>query len=290
MSDKVIYVSDLDGTLLRNDGTISPYSKQKLIELIAAGVNITVASARSIPSLKHVLNGIPFRLPVIEINGAFITDFPTGKHLLINDMDNNVLEDVMRYITSFNCLPFISAFDGEQDRLYYQSLPNEGMEWYLQDRINCNDERLTRIDDLRECFLDHVVAFTVINTRRQLVNLAKKMKKDFDGRLEMHFFENPYSPPWHWLTIHDKKSCKSHASKELLEMTGFTMEQMTVFGDNLNDVNMFRMAHKSVAVSNASEEIKKIATEVIGSNEEDSVIKYILKDTGIGRKQMTCNK
>ncbi len=279
MGDKTIYVSDLDGTLLRNDGTISAYSKQKLIELIEAGVNITVASARSIPSLKHVLNGIPFRLPIIEINGAFITDFATGKHLVINDMSNDILEDVFSYITAFNCLPFISAFDGEKDRLYYQSMPNEGMEWNLQDRKNCNDNRLTQIDNLRECFFDHVVAFTVINTKQQLVNLAKKMAEDFADRLEMHFFENPYSPPWHWLTIHDRKSCKSHATKELLEMTGFTMGNMVVFGDNLNDVKMFKMAHRAVAVSNASYEIKKIATEVIGSNEQDSVIKYIQSDS-----------
>ena len=281
MSDKIIYVSDLDGTLLRNDGTISPYSRQKLIELLDAGVNVTIASARSIPSLKHVLNGIPFRLPVIEINGAFITDFATGKHLIVNDIDNNTLEDVYKYITAFNCLPFISAFDGEQDRLYYQSTPNKGMEWYLQDRINCKDDRLMQIDNLRETFFDHVVAFTVINTRRQLINLAKKMKADFAGRLEMHFFENPYSPPWHWLTIHDKRSCKSHAAKELLDLTGFTMDQMVVFGDNLNDVNMFKMAHKAIAVKNASDEIRHLAHEVIGTNEQDSVIKYILKKEGL---------
>jgi len=281
MSDKIIYVSDLDGTLLRNDGTISDYSRDKLTELIEAGVNVTIASARSIPSLKHVLNGIPFRLPVIEINGSFITDFASSKHLLVNDMDNNILEDVYRYITSFNCLPFISAFDGDQDRLYYNSVPNDGMEWYLQDRINCKDNRLTQIDDLRGSFFDYVVAFTVINTKRQLVNLANKMEEDFGDQLSMHFFENPYSPPWHWLTIHDKKSCKSHATKELLEMTGFTHEQMVVFGDNLNDVNMFKMAHKAVAVGNASDEIRHLANEVIGTNEEDSVIKYILKDVGM---------
>ncbi|MBW8014825.1 MAG: Cof-type HAD-IIB family hydrolase [Planctomycetes bacterium] len=281
MSDKVIYVSDLDGTLLRNDGTISAYSRQKLVELIEAGVNITVASARSIPSLKHVLHDIPFRLPVIEINGAFITDFASSKHLVINDMSNDILEEVFRNITAFNCLPFISAFDGQQDRLYYQSMPNDGMEWYLQDRINCKDDRLTQIDNLRETFFDYVVAFTVINTKRQLVNLAKKMEDDFADRLEMHFFENPYSPPWYWLTIHDRKSCKSHATKELLEMTGFTMEQMVVFGDNLNDVNMFKMAHKAVAVKNASDEIRHLANEVIGTNEQDSVIKYILKQTGM---------
>ena len=277
MSDKIIYVSDLDGTLLRNDAKISDYSRQKLIALLKAGVNITIASARSISSLKHVLCGIPFNLPVIEINGSFVTDFATGNHLLVNDIDNDTLEEIYEYITAFNCLPFIASYDGKKDYLYYQSTPNEGMEWYLQERFACRDSRIKQIDDLRETFFDHVVGFTVINTRRQLVNLAKKMKADFSDRLQMHFFENPYSPPWHWLTIHDKKACKSHAIKELLDMTGFTTDQLTVFGDNLNDVNMFKMAHKAIAVKNASDEIRHLAHQVIGTNEDDSVIKYILE-------------
>jgi len=281
MSDKTIYVTDADGTLLLNDGTISEYSRRKLTELLEAGVNVTVASARSIPSLKHVLHDIPFKLPVIEINGAFITNFKTSEHLIVNDIENNLLEDVYRHITAYNSMPFISAFDGKQDRLYYQSTPNEGMEWYLEDRIRCKDGRLTQVDNLRSCFKDDIVALTVINTKRQLVNLAMKMKEDFEDRLEMHFFENPYSPPWHWLTIHDKKSCKSHAIKELFEITGFSREQLVVFGDNLNDVNMFKMAHKAVAVKNASDEIRHLANEVIGTNTEDSVVKYILKAEGM---------
>lgn len=275
---KTIYVSDLDGTLLQNDGTLSAYSRSKLIELIEGGVNITFASARSIASVKHILAGIPIRLPVIEINGSFISEFKTGKHLVVNDMENNLIEDAFRCITAFNCLPFVSTFDGEEDRLYYQSLPNDGMEWYYEDRVRCKDKRLERIGDIRDSFGDYVVGFTVINTRQQLVNLATKMGEDFSGRLEMHFFENPYSPPWHWLTIHDKKACKSHATKEMLEYAGFDIEDLVVFGDNLNDINLFKMAPRAIAVKNSSDQIKKLAMEVIGSNEEDSVVKYIIKD------------
>ena len=279
MSYNKIYVSDLDGTILRNDGTISDYSKIKLTELIESGINITVASARSINSIRHVLPNIPFKLPVIEINGSFISDFKTGEHLVVNDMSNDILEEVFECVKDYNCLPFVSAFDGSRDRLYYSSLPNDGMQWYYDDRVMCNDVRLTKIGDLEESFFDYVVGFTVINTKQQLVNLARKMAKEFSDKLEMHFFENPYSPPWYWLTIHDKKACKSYATKELVQIAGFSMKDLVVFGDNLNDINMFKMADKAVAVSNASDQIRKLASEVIGSNEEDSVIKYILKDS-----------
>ncbi|MCK5173079.1 MAG: HAD family phosphatase, partial [Planctomycetes bacterium] len=89
-----IYISDMDGTLLRNDGTISAFARQKLTDLLDAGVNITIASARSAVSIRQILAGIPFRLPVIEINGAFVTDFATGEHLIINEMSKPILQEV----------------------------------------------------------------------------------------------------------------------------------------------------------------------------------------------------
>ncbi len=281
MGDKIIYVSDLDGTLLKDDGEISVYSRDNLIKLLNAGVNFTVASARSIASLQQTLHGIPFRLPVIEINGAFISDFATGKHLVINDMRNDLLETVYGYITEYNCMPFISTFNGDEDRLYYQTLPNDGMQWYFDNRRLARDRRLCKVKRLRDVFVDDVVALTVVNTRQQLINLATKMMADFADDLQMHFFENPYSPPWHWLTIHDKKACKSVAIRELLSYSGFELKDLVVFGDNLNDVNMFKMSPRAIAVSNSSDQIKKLATKVIGSSQDDSVIKYVMEAEGI---------
>jgi len=281
MGDKIIYVSDLDGTLLKDDGEISVYSRDNLIKLLNAGVNFTVASARSIASLQQTLRGIPFRLPVIEINGAFISDFATGKHLVINDMRADLLETVYGYITEYNCMPFISTFNGDEDRLYYQTLPNDGMQWYFDNRRLAGDRRLCQVKHLRDVFVDDVVALTVVNTRQQLINLATKMMADFADDLQMHFFENPYSPPWYWLTIHDKKACKSVAVRELLLYSGFELKDLVVFGDNLNDVNMFKMSPRAIAVSNSSDQIKKLATKVIGSSREDSVIKYVMEAEGI---------
>lgn len=276
MGDRVIYISDLDGTLLQDDGEISSYSRENLIKLLSDGVNFTVASARSIVSLQQTLHGIPFRLPVIGINGAFISEFATGKHLFINNMRYDLIESVYGYIMKYNCMPFVSSFDGAEDKLYYQTLPNDGMQWYFDNRRLAGDKRLCKVRRLRDVFVDDVVAFTVINTKQQLVNLAAKMMEDFADELQMHFFENPYSPPWYWLTIHDKKACKSVAVQELLSYAGFELKDLVVFGDNLNDVNMFKMSPRAIAVSNSSDQIKELATEVIGKSSDDSVIKYVM--------------
>ena len=82
-----IYISDLDGTLLQNDGTISKYTREKLKILIKNDVKFTVASARSVISIQKILVDIPIKLPIIEFNGAFISNLKTGDHLIINEIN-----------------------------------------------------------------------------------------------------------------------------------------------------------------------------------------------------------
>ena len=98
----------------------------------------------------------------------------------------------------------------------------------------------------------------------------------FGELLEPHFFENAYSPGWYWLTIHDRKARKDRACKTICERFGVSTNDLTVFGDNINDIRMFEVAGKAIAVENADDRAKVYADEVIGTNDSDSVVKYIL--------------
>jgi hydroxymethylpyrimidine pyrophosphatase-like HAD family hydrolase len=51
-----------------------------------------------------------------------------------------------------------------------------------------------------------------------------------------------------------------------------------VFGDHDNDIKMFQMADRGIAVANATEKLRRHATQVIGPNDEDSVVKFIREE------------
>jgi Cof subfamily protein (haloacid dehalogenase superfamily) len=280
LNEKIIYISDLDGTLLRNDATISEYSKKKLIELLEAGVNLTIASARSRYSTLPILGEIPFRLPVVEINGALVSDYVTGEHIFINNIDAQIVPQIYSAILAHECLPFVTTFNGKEDCLYYHKILNEGMQWYFDNRSTNNDKRLRQTVNLESRFNEKVISLNVIGAYERIKDLAQQLEEELAGRLESFFFENSYSPGWWWLTIHDERACKAKAIKTIVEYAGFSLDDLVVFGDNLNDVNMFKEAKHSVAVANASEEIKSLATEIIGTNESDSVVRYIAERTG----------
>jgi Cof subfamily protein (haloacid dehalogenase superfamily) len=276
-----IYISDLDGTLLRDNATLSDTSREGLVHILNSNIPFTVASARSIVSIRHTLGNLPLKLPIIEINGAFITDYADGRHLAITDIERSLVDDIYSRIDHHGCIPILSAFDGLQDRVYFSRLCNPGMQWYYNERKGMNDNRLTAVESFPTVFHSRIVAFTVIETRQKLLSLAAEIQGEMSHLLESHFFENPYSPGWWWLTIHDKQACKSRAVKTIAEWAGFDLQDVVVFGDNLNDIKMFQTGCHPVAVANATDDLKRHAAEIIGTNQEDSVVHYIINDTGI---------
>ena len=84
------------------------------------------------------------------------------------------------------------------------------------------------------------------------------------------------------LDIYAPSTTKAHAIKQLAETLG--VERIVVFGDNRNDIPMMKIADHSVAVSNAFVDVKAIADEVIGSNDEDAVVKWIERDVLTSRQ------
>ena len=81
---KTLYVSDLDGTLLRSDETISEYTAQTINRLTTEGMLFSYATARSYHTAKKVTKGLEAKIPLIVYNGAFILDNVTGEVMCSN--------------------------------------------------------------------------------------------------------------------------------------------------------------------------------------------------------------
>jgi hypothetical protein len=244
--------------------------------MLGARFLFTVASARSVTSIRKVLAGLDLHLPVIEYNGSFITDFESGKHQIVNNIEPAIVEEIYCLIGASGCSQFVSTFDGAKDCIYYNNVANEGMCWYLDDHHG--DERLRLVDDVRLSFRDKVIRLTIIGRRGPLQELESIIKAKCDNAVETHCFENPYSPGWYWLTVHDEKATKDQAIRIMMREWDLEGSELVVFGDGDNDIRMLQMADHAIVVSNATDEVKSYATEVIGSNNEDSVAKFIRKD------------
>ena len=78
---KKLYITDLDGTLLNQNASISPYSEEVIKKIIKQGIHFTIATGRSPIRIFSILQNIPLKLPVILMNGAAIYDIENQKCL-----------------------------------------------------------------------------------------------------------------------------------------------------------------------------------------------------------------
>jgi Cof subfamily protein (haloacid dehalogenase superfamily) len=270
-----LYISDLDGTLLTNEATLSDFSRTTLQNLLQDGLPFSVASARSVISMQMMLTGLDLKLPVVEFNGAFLSNLKTGRHEVINAVEPQVVDDLYGLIKKAGHTPLVSTFNGTEDRVYYREVANEGMLWYVNDRTERKDRRLRCLEDLTRSFQEQVVCLTVIGVPETLSELETAIHERHEDKVETHLFENQYSPGWYWLTVHDRRATKDQAIRTLMQIYGLREKNLVVFGDHVNDIKLFKIASESIAVANAAAELKPYATRIIGSNQEDSVVKYI---------------
>lgn len=80
---KTLYVTDLDGTLMRDDKIISNESAAILNRLIDNGIFLIYSTARSLNSAFKILKNISFNLPVIIRNGTILADPQSNKEIEI---------------------------------------------------------------------------------------------------------------------------------------------------------------------------------------------------------------
>ena len=95
--------------------------------------------------------------------------------------------------------------------------------------------------------------------------------------MEYKLSPEKYSDGW-FLTILHPEGDKAHALQKVADYINRDTNDITVFGDSINDIGMFKLAGTSVAVSNALDEVKAVADVVLPhSNDEDAVARYLEK-------------
>lgn len=273
-----LYLSDLDGTLLNGQGELGSTTRRDLIQLIERGVHFTVASARSYFSISKLFGDFPFQLPIIEFNGAFITDYATGKHLETNALGLELGHELFQRVRQAGQRPFVCSFNGHEDCLHYDVLENAGMVWYEKRRRTAGDPRLRQTSDLEATMAEDVVSLTVMDqSEAKIRTLHEELKEAYGDRLQLYCYENEYSVGTWWLTIHDKNASK-HIAMKSLQQRWVPSAEIVAFGDNVNDLLMLEHADRAICVENAVEELHQISDQVIGHHAEESVIQFLSTD------------
>ena len=270
MSNKTLYVSDLDGTLMRSDIKISDHTVKTINGLIAQGVAFTYATARSIDSAREITQDLKIKLPVITRNGSVLADNITGKSMEITVFKEEDIRMIRKLIPELPSHGFVSCYIGDKMiKTYADTEHTEGLDDYIG--FYKDDPRMVKVPDMEGMFTGRPGYVTMISSKKDLEPVYERVK-DHDG-WECLFQKDTYRDEY-WIELCPKGCTKAKKILQLKEEYGF--DRVIVFGDSLNDLPMFSIADESYAVSNALDEVKAAATAVIGSNNDDAVADFIM--------------
>lgn len=267
-----LYVSDLDGTLLNSDKVVSEYSKKLLNKLINKKMNFTVATARTPATVVDILKDININIPVVLMNGVLIYDIENKKYIDIKEIDKYSVNEILDIFEKNNKCPLVYGVKENKINVFYKELNCSAEKLFYEERKDSEHKDFIKVDNYKK-YIDNldiinIIAFGEYTIMNKIYNEIKNI-----SNVEANFYEDIYERGTYFLEIYSKSASKANGIKQLKDYVKY--DQLIVFGDNINDIPMFQIADKGYAMFNASNELKKISTEVIESNNEDAVAKKI---------------
>ena len=267
---KELYVTDLDGTLLNRQDRVSPFSVRVINELVDRGLLFTYATARSLVSASRVTEGLSIKIPVIAYNGAFVFQPSTGEILSSEGFTDEERSKVKEVLNQYRISPLVYSFiSGIEKVSWIPQYENDGIRRYLSNRQG--DRRFRAVQDSDSLYQGDSFYYTCIGEKDELQPVYELFSNDSHFRCTLQ--QELYRPEY-WCEIMPAKASKANAIRKMKEMWGCS--RVISFGDAVNDIPMFEISDECYAVQNAVDELKAIATGVIGSNEEDGVARWLM--------------
>ncbi|MFS0750566.1 Cof-type HAD-IIB family hydrolase [Oceanobacillus sp. 1P07AA] len=267
---------DLDGTLLSDEGNINQASSEAIRNRLEAGDIVAICSGRSLHDTKELTKRAGLDLPLITGNGAVTyADHNVIEHL---SMKPNLVHELME--------------KADREGLYYEIYTNEGI--YLEkDIIHILEKEINEYPKLSEAdrkkmkamiatqkdqfglkMVDNYRAIQyetldvykvfILSFQRELLD---KLHLDLENRKDISITGSGRRK----LEIAHADASKGNALQSLAKYFQVPLEDTVAIGDNFNDIPMFEVAGKSIAMGNAEPEVKEMSDITTKNYNEDGV-------------------
>lgn len=273
---KTLYITDLDGTFLNSEAIISPVSAEIIKKLISRGLLFSVATARTAATVIDMFKDIGLQAPIALMNGVTVYDSLNKRSLLSYEINKNTAKKIIDIYQKYDKHPMLYFEKDEYLEILYTDVDNIHQQEYINDRNARNLKKFRKVDKIDLNNDDKLLYIVSFDKPLELENIYKEIS--FLKDVKSCFYSDNYTD-CNFLETMNGEISKGTAAAEIKRITG--ADRIIAFGDNLNDIPLFEVADECYAVSNAHEELKKIATGIIDSNDDDAVAKFILKHSDL---------
>jgi Cof subfamily protein (haloacid dehalogenase superfamily) len=253
-------LADVDGTLVTQKKALTPRAIEAIERLRDRGVLFAITSGRPPRGMRMLVQPLDMHGPMAAFNGGV---------LVLPDM-TVVDERIIPTVVARAVIDLISAF-GLYVWIYC------GAEWYITDPRAPHAQREATTVQFQptvvpsyDALLDRVVKIVgVSDDYEQVARCEAAVHQQFGGQISA-----TRSQPYYLDATHPTAN-KGVVTERLSHYYHIPLEQIATLGDQANDVLMFERSGLSIAMGNASEEVKRAATFVTASNEDEGFAKAI---------------
>lgn len=273
-----LIASDLDGTLLNDEGVVSVENVRAIKKAMDLGIKFVVATGRSYDAARIPLQAANITCPIISLNGAVSY---TADQTILNkiEMDKEVARKILKVCQRHDM--YIEFFTS--DGIYSES--REGFVQVLMDimrsanpdiseaemrekaELRFQAEPVTFIDNYEEIFaIEDLEIYKVLSfsaNQNQLTAVHEELEREAGMAITSSGDIN--------LEFNHPEAQKGFALKNYADQLGIDMKDVMTLGDNWNDASMLEMAGRGVAMANAADGIKSLCQYTTKSNSEHGV-------------------
>ena len=253
MSDIRMVITDLDGTLLQSDHSISPQDRKTLEKLGKSGICRVAATGRNLFKVRLVLDeNSPFDYVILS-SGAGIVDWKTQKMIRSLSIPLETTKELVYFL-----------IEGHYNFKVSRELPdNHNFGWwesYECDELTRYVEHHRKMGDAVRIDPENLFAssqFLMFFDREndQFEIVKEKIRSSFPD-LSLIKTSSPLHPGYIWMEIFPNGVSKAYGIEEICRITGIDRENTLGIGNDFNDLEMLDFTEHSYVVDNAPEELK----------------------------------
>ena len=262
-----LIIFDLDGTLLKSDGTIGDETKRLIKKLEKKGVTFSFATGRLHSAITKYAEILEIKTPLISLDGCLIKNHPEGKIIFESFVPTKYVSQAVNYSDKYAVYVALC-----HDNAIYFTHQNSFIA-EIMDKLGAKYEEVDSYKSYLDKTLEIVLAansFTVINNIRQAVT------SPFLSRLNTSFFQSHSHPGIYYLEIRKKGSSKGKGMERLIKYLNINKNNTAVVCDWHNDISLLQKPVVKIAVQNAVDEVKNLADFVTSkTNNEEGVAEFL---------------
>jgi Cof subfamily protein (haloacid dehalogenase superfamily) len=265
MNRIALVVSDVDGTLVTHDKRLTDGAKRAVQRLHDAGIGFTITSSRPPVGMRFLIEPLGITLPVGPFNGSSIVDprlKPIEQHLIPAAAARRSIEVLNEFGVD------VWLFTNEQ----WIIRRDDGK--YVPHELNTIKFDPTFADDFSP-FMASACKIVGASADPALLERCEIAMQKALGAQASAVRSQTY-----YLDITPPGQDKGTFVEAMAKWLSISTEAIATIGDMQNDLAMFKKSGLSIAMGNATDDVKKQASHVTASNEEEGfagAIEFILK-------------